>query len=147
MAFRRLSHPGDVPHLAITLKRQLVNAQETYAPIDNPSFTGDPQAPTPPTPDNDTSIATTAFVKNQNYAPLASPVFTGDPKAPTPPPADNDTSIATTAFVHTVVAAAGGGGSGGIPEAPLDGITYGRQNAVWTHVLMATGDIVDGGNF
>ncbi len=32
-----------------------------------PTFTGDPLAPTPTTGDNDTSIATTAFVKNQAY--------------------------------------------------------------------------------
>src|SRR4249919_1582818 len=36
-----------------------------YAPINNPVFTGDPQAPTPAPTDNDTSIATTAFVKTQ----------------------------------------------------------------------------------
>jgi hypothetical protein len=34
-----------------------------FAPIANPVFTGDPQAPTPAAADNDTSIATTAFVK------------------------------------------------------------------------------------
>lgn len=79
------------------------------ASLNSPVFTGDPQAPTPITADNDTSIATTAFVKNQGYlttataattyAPIASPTFTGDPKAPTPATADNDTSVATTAFV------------------------------------------------
>ncbi|SFT43732.1 hypothetical protein SAMN05192562_101273 [Kosakonia arachidis] len=36
----------------------------TAAPIDNPTFTGDPKAPTPAAGDNDTSIATTAFVFN-----------------------------------------------------------------------------------
>jgi hypothetical protein len=71
------------------------------APLANPVFTGDPQAPTPATADNDTSIATTAFVKNQSYAPLANPVFTGDPQAPTPLNADNDTSVATTAYVKS----------------------------------------------
>jgi hypothetical protein len=34
-----------------------------YAPIVSPIFTGDPQAPTPPAGDEDTSIATTAFVQ------------------------------------------------------------------------------------
>jgi hypothetical protein len=34
-----------------------------YAPLASPTFTGDPKAPTPATADNDTSIATTAFVK------------------------------------------------------------------------------------
>jgi len=37
------------------------------ADIFSPTFTGDPKAPTPATADNDTSIATTAFVKAQNY--------------------------------------------------------------------------------
>lgn len=36
----------------------------TYAPIDSPGFTGGPTAPTPATTDNDTSIATTAFVQS-----------------------------------------------------------------------------------
>lgn len=34
------------------------------APINAPTFTGDPKAPTPTAGDNDTSIATTAFVQN-----------------------------------------------------------------------------------
>jgi hypothetical protein len=35
----------------------------TFAPINSPTFTGDPKAPTPATSDSDTSIATTGFVK------------------------------------------------------------------------------------
>src|SRR5262249_41681527 len=35
---------------------------QNYAPLASPVFTGDPQAPTPTAGDNDTSIATTAFV-------------------------------------------------------------------------------------
>jgi len=38
-----------------------------FAPLASPLFTGDPQAPTPASADNDTSIATTAFVKAQGY--------------------------------------------------------------------------------
>ena len=37
-------------------------ALDLKAPIDSPTFTGDPKAPTPLAGDNDTSIATTAFV-------------------------------------------------------------------------------------
>jgi len=37
-------------------------AAATYAPIASPTFTGDPKAPTPTAGDNDTSVATTAFV-------------------------------------------------------------------------------------
>lgn len=35
--------------------------------FNNPTFTGTPTAPTPPTSDNSNQIATTAFVKNQGY--------------------------------------------------------------------------------
>jgi len=35
------------------------------ADLNSPTFTGNPSAPTPTTGDNDTSIATTAFVQNQ----------------------------------------------------------------------------------
>ena len=35
-----------------------------FAPLASPTFTGDPKAPTPATTDNDTSVATTAFVNN-----------------------------------------------------------------------------------
>lgn len=45
----------------------------SYAPLLSPTFTGDPKAPTPTAGDNDTSIATTAFVNNVlssgNYTP------------------------------------------------------------------------------
>lgn len=44
-----------------------LGAVSGYAPINSPVFTGDPLAPTPSTADNDTSIATTAFVKALNY--------------------------------------------------------------------------------
>jgi hypothetical protein len=73
----------------------------TKANLASPVFTGDPQAPTPATADNDTSIATTAFVKAQAYAPLASPTFTGVPAAPTAAALTNTTQLATTAFVTT----------------------------------------------
>jgi hypothetical protein len=42
-------------------------AGSTYAPIASPTFTGDPKAPNPATSDNDTSIATTSYVKAQGY--------------------------------------------------------------------------------
>ncbi len=107
-------------------------AASTYAPLASPALTGNPTAPTPLTADNDTSIATTAFVKAQGYltsapvtsvagktgvvtlvvgdvsgaAPLASPGLTGTPTAPTAAAATNTTQIATTAFVQQEVPAA-----------------------------------------
>lgn len=51
------SPSGDAVFDALALK----------APLASPAFTGNPTAPTPATADNDTSIATTAFVKAQGY--------------------------------------------------------------------------------
>ena len=80
----------------------------TYAPINSPTFTGVPKAPTysppsPTVPSPTNQIATTGYVYNslQNYAPLFSPALTGTPTAPTPLAGDNSTKIATTAFVLT----------------------------------------------
>ena len=70
------------------------------APLADPVFTGNPTAPTPLSTDNDTSVATTAFVKAQGYATIDSPTFTGDTKVPTPLIGDADTSIANTACVQ-----------------------------------------------
>jgi hypothetical protein len=41
----------------------------TKAPLASPVLTGNPTGPTPATADNTVSLATTAFVKNQNYQP------------------------------------------------------------------------------
>ncbi|MGE8436639.1 MAG: phage tail protein [Pseudomonas palmensis] len=45
-------------------KTQIDQALAGKAPLRDPVFTGDPKAPTPPVMDNDTSISTTAFVRN-----------------------------------------------------------------------------------
>lgn len=95
---------------------------------------GDPKAPTPALGDNDTSIATTAFVVGalgpyalssslSAYAPLASPALTGNPTAPTPATADNSIQIATTAFVKSQGYSTGGGGPTGPAGGDLAG-TY-----------------------
>jgi len=104
---------------------QTISGMNSYAPLASPALTGNPTAPTPATGDDDTSIATTAFVKAQGYlttapvtsvagktgavtlvvgdvsgaAPLASPALTGTPTAPTATLGTNTTQIATTAFV------------------------------------------------
>ena len=117
------------------------------ADIASPTFTGDPKAPTPATSDNDTSIATTAYVKTNlaAYAPLASPALTGNPTAPTPTAGDSDTSLATTEFVSTAIGnrptdapsdsqtygRKNGAWVDAAEEAPADGITYGRKNGAW----------------
>lgn len=93
----RVFSPNNLPTTADI--SDFAAAVALLAPLADPVFTGNPTAPTPATADNDTSVATTAFVKAQGYATLAGPAFTGNPTAPTPTAGDNDTSIATTAFV------------------------------------------------
>lgn len=78
-------------------------AEALLAPKASPVFTGNPTAPTPSPGDNDTSIATTAFVTAADAlkANIASPTFTGIPAAPTAAPGTSTTQLATTAFVTT----------------------------------------------
>ncbi|WP_442881849.1 gp53-like domain-containing protein, partial [Devosia sp.] len=61
---------GDDPNFAATITTLL----GLKAPLASPNFTGDPTAPTPPPLDNDTSLATTAFVKRSGltYAAIES---------------------------------------------------------------------------
>jgi hypothetical protein len=103
------------------------------APLASPAFSGNPTAPTPAPGDNDTSLATTAFVHaaitalaagvtsfntrtgavvlttadvtGVGGAPIASPALSGTPTAPTAAPATNNTQIATTAYVTAAIAA------------------------------------------
>jgi hypothetical protein len=87
------------------------------APLDTPTFTGTPAAPTATAGTATTQLATTAFVTN-------SPTFTGVPAAPTATAGTNTTQVATTAFVTAAIAAGGGGAPlaspafTGVPTAP-----------------------------
>ncbi|QVQ57077.1 tail fiber [Anabaena phage Elbi] len=91
------------------------------ANLSSPNFSGNPTAPTPATDDADTSIATTAYVKNNlaNYpltstvnsqlagkANLNSPALTGVPTTPTPGLNSNNASVVNTAFVQALLNAA-----------------------------------------
>lgn len=76
-----------------------------FAPINSPTFTGIPQAPTPASNDNSAKIATTAYVQSQGFAPLNSPTFTGTPASVTAATGTNTTEIATTAFVQDAISA------------------------------------------
>jgi hypothetical protein len=60
-------------------KKLLVNGDEVYARLANPTFTGSVIAPTVAIGDNSTKVATTAAVKavTDLKAPIASPTFTG----------------------------------------------------------------------
>jgi microcystin-dependent protein len=90
-----------------------------YAPINSPTFTGTPQAPTiDQTSPGSNALATTAYVKsalgNANiagYAPINNPAFTGIPTAPNPSANTSSNQIATTSFVQNLVANATSGGT------------------------------------
>lgn len=92
---------------SITFTNQYVLGAATnvsgFAPINSPTFTGNPTAPTPGLSDSSASLATTAYVKGQNYAALNSPAFSGTPTAPTAASGTNSTQLATTAFVEAAL--------------------------------------------
>lgn len=88
--------------LEATPLQQVQSIFAGYAPLANPVFTGDPQAPTPATTDNDTSIATTAFVKSVmgGYLPSTGGVATGPIGVVTVPPAGG---LAGSLYAQAVV--------------------------------------------
>lgn len=116
------------------VKNRIIKGElDLKAPINSPTFTGVPQAPTAALGTHTNQIATTAFVAAaitggalviddalslqstnpvQNKviataleakASLASPEFTGIPLAPTATSNTSNNQIATTAFVHSVI--------------------------------------------
>jgi hypothetical protein len=90
------------------------------APLASPTFTGDPKAPTPATADNDTSIATTAYVQAQGYLTTATATATYQPL-------DADlTAIAALTGTNTIF--------------------YRSASNVWSPVVVSTGLSFSGGN-
>jgi hypothetical protein len=65
-----------------------------FAPLNSPSFTGTPTAPTPTVGDNSTNIATTQFVQE-----TVTNAFSGSPTTTTQSPGDYSNKIATTQYV------------------------------------------------
>lgn len=76
-----------------------------YAPLNSPSFTGTPAAPTAAPGTSTTQLASTKFVAD-SFAPLSSPTLTDIPKSPTAAPGTSTTQIASTAFVMAALTAA-----------------------------------------
>lgn len=82
-------HPFDTSRASVTY----VDAQDALkANVASPTFTGDPKAPTPAAGDNDTSIATTAFVT----AALATGGGSGPSPATVSPLMDGVAAVGTT---------------------------------------------------
>lgn len=91
--------------LTVAAVNALIDAKLASSPVLGGFF---PSAPTPPSTDDGTALATTHFVK-LSYAQLSGALFTGDVRGLTPAPGDNDTSFATTAFVQAAIALIAGG--------------------------------------
>lgn len=81
-----------------------------------PTLTGDPIAPTPLTADDDTSIATTAFVKAQSYVPGTRTISTTAPLT-----GGGDLSANRTLAISDFVGDSGAGGTKGAVPAPAAG--------------------------
>ena len=110
-----------------------------FARAADPVFTGNPTAPTPLPGDNDTSIATTAFV-TAALAAGASVLVADTPPAGAPDKSlwwESDTGILYIRYNDGTstqwVAVASG--AAGITDAPNDGTQYGRQSQGWTPVI------------
>lgn len=99
---------GDIWTDSTHIKYRLNSKNLTVAPIEDPIFTGAPQAPTASNDSNGNIIATTGFVKNIKTlidavvalkAPIDNPELTGVPKSVTA-----DTAIDTTGANKTMIA-------------------------------------------
>jgi hypothetical protein len=112
---------GAVATLAASTTATTDSLQLLKAPINSPTFTGVPTAPTPVDGDVSLKIATTEFVRSSapvlsvagktgivslvvadvaGAAPLISPTFSGAVNAPTVAYGTNSIAVATTAFVQ-----------------------------------------------
>jgi hypothetical protein len=112
---------GAVATLAASTTVTTDSLQLLKAPIDSPTFTGVPTAPSPADGDVSLKIATTAFVRSSapvlsvatktgavslvvadvaGAAPTVSPAFSGSVTAPTVAYGTNSIAVATTAFVQ-----------------------------------------------
>jgi hypothetical protein len=97
-----------------------------YAPLASPTFTGNPQAPTPTAGDNDTSIATTAFVvtKAGNYLPLTGGILTGNLTISSAGALIVQSTTDSTSSSTGALTVAGGLGVGGAINASSDITSY-----------------------
>jgi hypothetical protein len=143
-------------------------AKTQHAPIDSPSFTGTPTAPTPGVNDSGSRIATTAYVKAQQQPPPGNQPITlsgdvggrgtasiaatvlalrGLPLA-SDPPADTEVlawSQAANAWGPAKVCELWQPTIGDtIADAPADGRYYGRYNNSWLPVVPLSGGAMTG---
>jgi hypothetical protein len=105
---------------------------DTKAPLASPVFTGDPQAPTPAASDNDTSIATTAFVTTAASVKADKTYVDTQDALKVAKAGDTMTGLLTLSGNPTVALHA-------VPkqyaDAPVDEKAYARRGAVWAEAL------------
>lgn len=75
-----------------------------FAPLDTPVFTGNPQAPTPSPLDNDTTIATTAWVQNE-LMPTTQSLASNATLTPVAGVVGNDLCVVTALATNMTIAA------------------------------------------
>lgn len=115
------------------------------------------------TPDEQTAILTGIadrtsqlfVIKNQKIgevnilttiaAVIAYDVLAGWPIISVPPGYKLEAPTTTIGGGLTIIGTTSG--SGDFPEAPSNGVTYGRRNAAWNPALALSGDVLDGGNY
>jgi hypothetical protein len=78
---------------------------------------------------------------------IAYDVLAGWPAIPVPPGYVLEAPVVPPSGGISIVGTPSSGGGGGIPEAPSNGVTYGRRNMAWNPALALSGDVLDGGTF
>ncbi|NHN85585.1 hypothetical protein GOB93_13180 [Acetobacter musti] len=87
------------------------------APLASPVFTGTPQAPTPPSTDSSTRLATTAFVTGWSAGNLLSQYSDSGPAATTGGSKSTSITFDSRCKIAVIELCAGGGGGGGAATA------------------------------
>lgn len=108
---------GNDGNFATTINNLITGLQSSKANLASPTFTGVVSVPTPSASSDDTTVATTAFVRNTS-ATLNDANLTGVPTAPTATVGTNTEQLANTAFVFRAVAQGGGASNmdGGVAQ-------------------------------
>ena len=111
LAGRTTAATGAVEEISVgsglSLSAGVLNVSATVALLASPAFTGNPTAPTPAALDNDTSIATTAFVQAE-LMPSVQSVASGSTFTPVAGVAGDDAGVITALAANLTIAAPSG---------------------------------------
>jgi hypothetical protein len=142
--------PGTYGGITVNAHGQIVATQSSGASIDSPNLTGHPTTVTPPANDNSTAIANTewvqAWVDSQNFIMSSRTItLTGDAAGAGQFGTVPNTVVGLRGRPISAAAPATGQGlvwngsawtpTAVVPEAPLDGQRYVRQNGAWVVIV------------